>query len=419
MTIIKQGGVSSKAHEQNLRKYINDDKKVLLRDSQNMEECRDLKRWASYMRATREEFGHNTAGRRVRDKETGELVEAKNTTMYHQILAFLPESCDINGGKMTPERCMEYAKEYARRYYPNQEIVFALHNEYCREDRTHRYAVHMVINRTDTVSGKRLDEGLSRSAKVKRANRVREMDAEWDLPQVEQGVANSKVHKRQPSRAEKEIKQRGGKSYKTNLRELCREAASRAKNIYEYRELLDSWGVDTQFRNGRMYATDRDNARYSFSVTKLDSDLDSTGLKAAFVANVGKAIDEAGERDRARREAQDREEARLANLKLTYLSDIEHAYLDYRREAHAKEGTPLDEFPKLKLPRPPQEVANDAEVRRTILAYWRGADELRVEMASGVPYARGNRGAQGGSSEGRGRSDGLQEQTRGRDAQNR
>lgn len=36
MTIIKQGGVSSKSHQRNLRAYINDDKKVLLRDSQNM-----------------------------------------------------------------------------------------------------------------------------------------------------------------------------------------------------------------------------------------------------------------------------------------------------------------------------------------------------------------------------------------------
>ena len=54
-------------------------------------------------------------------------------------------------------------------------------------------------------------------------------------------------------------------------------------------------------------------------------------------------------------------------------------------------GTDFEAFPKLKLPRPPEEVAKDPEVRRTILAYWRGADELRVEMASNVPYVRGSR----------------------------
>ena len=52
------------------------------------------------------------------------------------------------------------------------------------------------------------------------------------------------------------------------------------------------------------------------------------------------------------------------------------------------EGTTLSKFPKLKLHRPPETIAGDPEVRRTILAYWRGADELRVKLASDVPYAR-------------------------------
>ena len=130
MTIIKQSGVSSKSHQQNLRAYINDDRKVLLRDSQNMEHCVNIKRWATFMEATRKRFGHNKSARHVRDKETGELVEAKNTIMLHQILAFLPEECDINGGKLTPKDCMRYAKEYVAKYYPHQEVVFALHIEY-------------------------------------------------------------------------------------------------------------------------------------------------------------------------------------------------------------------------------------------------------------------------------------------------
>lgn len=53
------------------------------------------------------------------------------------------------------------------------------------------------------------------------------------------------------------------------------------------------------------------------------------------------------------------------------------------------EGTTLEAFPKLRLPKPPEEVAKDPDVQRTILAYWRGADELRVKMASNVPYVRG------------------------------
>ena len=191
---------------------------------------------------------------------------------------------------------MRFAKEYASRYYPNQQIVFALHKEHCKEDHTYRYAIHMVINRSNIVTGKRLAEGTGAQAKRNRANRVRTMDKEWGLQQVEEGVQNSKVHAKQPSKIEKEIESRGVRSYKTNLRELCRIAAQRATNLVEYRELLEGRGVDTQFRRGRMYVTDTDNARYSFSVTKLDASLNrrdwsvrsGTTLRAA--ARMGRIV---------------------------------------------------------------------------------------------------------------------------------
>ena len=48
------------------------------------------------------------------------------------------------------------------------------------------------------------------------------------------------------------------------------------------------------------------------------------------------------------------------------------------RRNHFHDG----EIPKLRLKRPPEEVAQDPEVRRTILAYWRGADELRRSVSS-------------------------------------
>lgn len=390
--------MTGKGHQKNLRSYINDDRKVLLRDCQNMEGCTDIKRWAYYMEHTREGFGHNKASRMVRDKRTGELVPAKNTIMYHQIIAFLGEECDINGGQLTPEDCMRYAKEYAATYYPNQQVVFALHNEYCKEDKTHRYAVHMVINRSDLETGKRLDEGRGQTAKVRRASRIRKMDAEWGLRQVERDEANSVIHKRQPSKVEREIEARGGRSYKTNLRELCRIAAERSESIYDFREMLEGWGVQTEFRKGRMYATDMDHERYSFSVKRLDADLGPEGLAKSFRANIAAGIRATGERVMAERQAQAAEAARVQSLKEAYLAKIEKTYLKYRRDAHIMEGTDLEVFPKLKLPRPPKEVANDPEVQRTILAYWRGADELRVEMASNVPYIHGGKPAAAKSS---------------------
>ena len=308
--------------------------------------------------------------------------------MYHQILAFLPDECDINGGKLTPEECMAYAKEYAAKFYPNQEVVFALHNEYCKEDKTHRYAVHMVINRSDIQTKKRLNEGRGQKAKVERASRIRKMDKAWGLKQVERDERNSSVHKKQPSKVEKEIEGRGGKSYKTNLRELCRIAAERSQDIYEYREMLEGWGVDTQFRKGRLYVTDTDNSKYSFSLAKLDADLNANGLEDRFLQNVEADIEAKGAEIAEARAAVEAERQRVTGIRDAYLEEMRKTYLDYRKKAHDLEGTALAAFPKLELKRPPKEVVDDPEVKRLWLAYRRGADELRVEMASEVPYAR-------------------------------
>ena len=393
MTIIKQTSVSSSRHQKNLRDYINNDKKVLLRDSQNMDLCPDLKRWAWFMDKTRESFGHNKASRKGKDGKT-----AKNTILYHQILGFNPDECDLNGGTLRPEDCMRYAKEYIATYYPHQQVVMALHNEVCKADGTHRYAVHMVINRSDLSTGNRLNEGRGADAKRARAKRIRSMDGAWHLQQVEEGAKNSTIHAKQPSKVERAIAARGGSSYKTNLRELCRLAATKAESIYEYREQLESWGVDTQFRHGRLYATDRDNARYSFSVKKLDALLDETGLQAAFRSNLAKDIRgrgaSAANTARQKQEAQ----AHVQSLTKQYLGEIRQAYQEYRREVHAMKGRTLEEIPKLRLRRPPEDIANDSEVRRDLLAYWRGADELRAEMAADTPARKAQTGhSRGGS----------------------
>ena len=366
MTIIKQTGVQSSGHMKNLRGYINDDRKVILRDSLNMDGCTNPKRWAHHMWMTREAYGHNKAARRVRDKKTGELKEAKNTILFHQILGFNPDECDLNGGRLSPEECMRYAKEYVGKHYPNQQIVMALHNEYCKADKTHRYAVHIVINRTDLSTGKRLDEGRGKSAKVKRANRIRDLDHEWGLKQVVEGERNSSVHKKQPSRIEKELAARGIDSYKTNLRELCRIAAGEAENIYDYRELLESWGVDTEFKRGRMYVTDTDNNRYAFSVAKLDADLGTKGLEAAFTANVAKSIHAEGSAAVAEKRDIERQKAMVTETKERYLAQIRSVYRKYRKEIRGMEGMEIVDIPKLKLPRPDSDIADDSEVKRLL-----------------------------------------------------
>lgn len=219
MTVIKQVAVTSAAHASNLGRYL-DDKRALLRDSQNI--ARE-NRWQAEMEATREAYGHDKPSR----------AGAANTVMYHQVLAFNPDECDANGGVMTPEKCMEYAREWVRDRYPNQEAVWVLHKEHCDADGTDRYAVHIGINRTDLETGRRLDEGRARKAKVDRAAAVRRMDERYGLRQMTKGERNSRVHARQPTRAEKSMEARGVRSDKQYVRDAVRASMAEVRTSPE------------------------------------------------------------------------------------------------------------------------------------------------------------------------------------------
>lgn len=114
MTIIRQWAVTNSTLG-NMRRLMNEDERILIRGEQFLPSIIgspvSWRKWDSLMEATRKGFGHDKPSRRVRDKETGLMRPARNTIMYHQILSFLADDCDINGGKLTPEDCMAYAKE--------------------------------------------------------------------------------------------------------------------------------------------------------------------------------------------------------------------------------------------------------------------------------------------------------------------
>lgn len=198
MTAVKQTSVRSPRHLRRLEAYLDwDREKALAHDTQNLlaDDCRGAFR---EMDATRESYGHNRPGR----------AGASCTYMQHQILAFSPDDCDANGGRMTPELCMRYAREYVAARYPDCEALMVLHREHCGADGTDRYACHIAINRTLLDgSGRRLDEGPARKAAAARVRTVREMDGRYGLRQLERG-RNSRSHARQPSRAEREWQRR-------------------------------------------------------------------------------------------------------------------------------------------------------------------------------------------------------------------
>lgn len=213
MTAIKQTSVCSEKHLSRLKDYLSWDRdKALAHDTQNII---SEERWFQEMADTRNAMGHDKPGK----------AGAKCTYMQHQILGFLPDECDLNGGKMTPEMCMRYARDYVAERHPNQEVVIVLHRERCRSDDTDRYAAHLGINRSDLETGRRLDEGPARKAAAARVKTVRTLDERYGLKQLERGKANSRVHARQPGKAERDMARRGQAMRSENAR--VREAVAR------------------------------------------------------------------------------------------------------------------------------------------------------------------------------------------------
>lgn len=206
MTAIKQTSVCSEKHLSRLKDYLSWDRdKALAHDTQNII---SEERWFQEMADTRKAMGHDKPGK----------AGAKCTYMQHQILGFLPDECDLNDGKMTPEMCMRYARDYVAERYPNQEVVIVLHRERCRSDDTDRYAVHLGINRSDLETGRRLDEGPARKAAAARVKTVRTLDERYGLKQLERGKANSHVHARQPGREERDMARKGQAERSENAR---------------------------------------------------------------------------------------------------------------------------------------------------------------------------------------------------------
>ena len=226
MTAIKQVAVTSGAHLKSLRGYLdrsNERHEVIDMDSRNLN---DPSGWEREFDRTREAYGHNKAGR----------AGARCTYCYHQIIGFNPDECDLNGGRLTAGDCMAFAREWVERYYPNQEVVWALHREHCAADGTDRYAVHVAINRTDLETGKRLDEGRASRQKTLHAKRIRDMDKRWGLAQMERGARNSASHARQQSRGEQRAREAGlarSPRFETDLDHVRRVVRESVREVAE------------------------------------------------------------------------------------------------------------------------------------------------------------------------------------------
>lgn len=374
MTITKQRAVCSMAHALRLRDYL-DDGRAIARETQNIAHP---EKWFDEMSETRELAGHDEPSRRG----------AKNILLLHQVLAFLPDTLERYGGKLSPELCMEYAKEYAQIRYPHQQILFVEHRERCEADGTERIAVHMAICITNIETMRRLDEGRPRVAMKKRVETVRKLDERWGLPQVEKGKTNSHVHAQQPRGVEKDMIKRGAHPYKTRIRDTCRRLMRDARSMDEYRALLAAEGITTRIRNGKLYVTDRKHAKYQFSLSRLDARFDSNLLDATFLRNNGDdpILNIMNAQLDSLIARADEHEKHLAAARSAYFADTEKRYEEYARRTKDMRGKSLASIPGLKLPRPPMELRDDAEIQRHVLKCARNAENLRRRVASdGTP----------------------------------
>lgn len=358
MTVIKQKSVSSECYAKNVRKYING-KDAIVRGGWNIEWS---DHWFSKMDRTRKVFHHDKPSR----------AGAKNVILLHQILAFLPEECSCNGGKMTPDACLAYAEQWLAKHYPHQQVILALHEESDKAGK--RFAVHMAINRTDLLTGKRCDIG-GRKGKYERAAWVREMDEAWNLAQLEKGKKNSKIRDRQPRDIEKEIVDRGEYSYKNNLRELIHIAINdyHPKNMEQFKELLASWGVDIFIKNNRVYATDLDikeagNPKCTFNLTRLDGRFAIKQLEASFKDNVLEAERSLPYETRCE----------------IYIQRLKKAYSAWVEQAKASKGVAYNVFPKFVAPKCDEDLLDDPAVRDELLARRGYAREIHNRYAGAV-----------------------------------
>lgn len=290
MTVIKTMGVRGKEHIASLKAYLEDERAIARWCTNIADESSPF----DEMERTRRAYGHDTAPRKG----------CVNEEMWHQVIGFLPEDADFNGGKMSAIDCMSFADEWLERNYPYQEAVLALHREHCAADGTDRYAVHIALNRsTLDGTGRRLDEGRATVAKAKRAQAMREMDTRWGLQQVRANERNSAIHARQPTKAERKMAERGIESEKAFIKKRVKARASEIKaegfegnRMRELSRRLAPDGVKmTVSKSGKQVQFK--TSRLTVNGNKLDRGFSIGGLAHGLGLRAGMTIAKGIERD--------------------------------------------------------------------------------------------------------------------------
>lgn len=260
----------------------------------------------------------------------------------------------------------------------------------------------MAINRSDLMTGKRLDEGRSRQASVRRASALREMDQKWGLKQVEKDKKNSLIRDRSPRDIEKAIIEDDRYSYKNNIRKMILALldAKSITTLKQFRGKLKTFGVDTEIRDNNIYATDVDIVvegkadRATFNLTKMDGRFS--------VSEILSVLEKKQPRSVVRRTQSEAKSDYYARLNKTLVG-----YYELAKKCGEK-------TPPIKIPKRPASIRNDFKVNQRVSEVARVAERIR---AKAVPKdyqthnLPGRTTTTGSESQGRQRSQKVREDT--------
>ena len=290
MTFVKTITIYDNAkHAANFAAYIKDDR-AIARSSQYIAK---EERFEDEMAKSRSAYGFDKPSR----------AGAKCPIYRTFVLAFNPDECQ-KGGPVDATTAMSYAADYIAERYPNQEAIWVLHREHCAADSTERWAVHGCVNIPDLATGKRLDEGPSRAAKVERAKTVRALDKKYGLAQLQAGVRNSRIHARQPTKAERRMRRDGLRSDKQYIRDAVRASIREAREsggadrMRDFAERLRAKGVRmTVSANRKGLVFEREKTGRRVGGAKLGRGFSMSGIAAGLAAEACRETSRQAQRD--------------------------------------------------------------------------------------------------------------------------
>ena len=151
-----------------------------------------------------------------------------------------------------------------------------------------------------------------------------------------------------------------------NLRGLCLYALDAAKGFRDFRERLKGWGAATAWKGRDFWVYDEDEPRAASLMADLDPKL------GEYLSDNSAEV----------------ELERISCMRDAYIADVKRREKEYRGGVSAESrggGYMLADMPKLKLPRPAPEIADDADVKQAILSAWQRCDAWRLSHAKDAP----------------------------------